>query len=62
MATSWAALRGEPPAEIYAVASRSAPCEFSQFYRFSVATMAPLGPAALSAAGGGKNGVLSIPI
>lgn len=62
MATAWAALRGAPLAEICAAASRSAPREFSQFYRVNVAAMAPLGPAALSAAGSGKDVVQSIPM
>ncbi len=52
MATSWAALRGVPLAEIC-----GGPCTFCRFYRVSVAAPAPLGSAVLSAAGSGKDGV-----
>ena len=49
-ATSWAALRGVPVADICAAASWSTPCTFTQFYRVNVAAAAPLSLAVLSAA------------
>ena len=59
MATSWAALKGVPMAEICAAASWTNPCTFARFYRVNVAAPAPLGVAVLSAAGRSQDGVES---
>lgn len=59
VAPSWTASRGVLLGEICAVASRSAPCTFANFYRVSVTAPAPLGSAVLSAAGSGGDSVES---